>query len=232
MTAPLAEATSAMLRDGRVLLAGGFDGTTAVNTEQIYDPGTGTFTPTGRLSSARLHVAAAVLGDGRVLVAGGQGADRSALASAEIFDPTTGRFSPTGSLGSVRYKAAAATLADGTVLVMGGSDERDWDGQYNSAETYNPATGVFTAAPAMNRTRFKIASAVASLADGRVLVACSDPAAEVFDPSQGSFAVAAGEVGAEYQGATATALPDGRALIAGGYDPNIQPTASTWIYQP
>jgi hypothetical protein len=82
----------------------------------------------------------------------------------------------------------------------------------------------------MNRTRFKIAAAVASLADGRVLVAGSDPTAEVFDPAHGSFVLAGGQIGGEYQAATVTALPDGRALIAGGYDPSIQPTASTWIY--
>jgi hypothetical protein len=91
---------------------------------------------------------------------------------------------------------------------MGGSDERDWDGQYDTTEMYNPAAGVFTAAPAMNRMRFKIAAAVTSLTDGRVLVPGSDPAAEVFHPTRGSFVVTAGRVGAEYQYATATALPD------------------------
>jgi hypothetical protein len=39
------------------------------------------------------------------------------------------------------------------------------------------------------------------------VVAGSDPAAEVFDPAQGSFVVAAGQVGGEYQAATTAALP-------------------------
>ena len=55
---------------------------------------------------------------------------------------------------------------------------------------------------------------------------------EVYDPASGRFELSAGDVGAEYQYATATTLADGRALIAGGYDPDIQPTANTWIYQP
>jgi hypothetical protein len=47
----------------------------------------------------------------------------------------------------------------------------------------------------------------------------------------GTFATATGEVADEYQSATATAIADGRVLIAGGYNPSIDPTASTWLFR-
>lgn len=229
---PRSDAATALLEDGRVLLAGGYDGTSALETAAIYDQASGTFTPTGSLPTARTSVGTAVLGDGRVLVAGGQGETGKILASAELFDPATGRFAPTGSMALVRYKTAAVPLPDGGALVLGGSDERDWDGQYDSAERYDPVSGAFVTAATMHGMRFKIAAAVTSLEDGTVLIAGSDPAVEIYNPQSDRCELTAGQVGSEYQYATATALSDGRALIAGGYDPDISPTARTWIYHP
>jgi len=54
---------------------------------EVYDPATGTFSPTGSMSTARNGHAATLMADGRVLIAGG-GNDTSAyLASAELYQP-------------------------------------------------------------------------------------------------------------------------------------------------
>ena len=76
---------------------------------------------------------------GRVLVAGGY-TDTGGVANCELFDPSTGRWSQTGRLHIRRFFHTTTLLADGRVLVAGGDD-----GSYrgtNTAEIYNPATGV------------------------------------------------------------------------------------------
>jgi signal recognition particle subunit SRP54 len=68
----------------------------AIPTAEVYDPKTGTFSPTGSMTVARYWPVATILSDGRVFVAGGQGNADTVDASAELYDPSTGRFSPAG----------------------------------------------------------------------------------------------------------------------------------------
>jgi hypothetical protein len=69
--------TATLLPDGRVLVAGGAftDGRASA---ELYDPVTGTWTPTGSMTTGRLAFAATLLPDGRVLVAGGGGDEAAA----------------------------------------------------------------------------------------------------------------------------------------------------------
>ena len=64
--------TATLLSDGRVLVAGGFDGAPLAGSE-LYDPASGTWALTGSLNIARSHHTATLLNDGRVLVVGGTG---------------------------------------------------------------------------------------------------------------------------------------------------------------
>jgi hypothetical protein len=224
MTVPRYSAAAAPLADGRVLVAGGSDGTNVLQSAEIFNPPTGTFTPTGLMTVKRFATAAAALPDGRVLVAGGSNFDGGTnfLQSAEIFDPATGGFAPTGSMTVKRQAAAAAPLPDGRVLVAGG-----FDGGGNflqSAEIFNPATGTFTPTGSMAVKRYFFAAA--PLAAGQVLVAGGqnfDPSshllesAETFNPATASFAPT-GSMAVKREGPAAAPLPDGRVLVAGGFD--------------
>jgi Kelch motif len=220
-------AVAAPLPDGRVLIAGGSydDGTEQpLASAEVFNPATGAFTPVADMSVARVRAAAAPLPDGRVLVAGGNdGSIR--LSSAEVFNPASGAFTPVGDLGTDRARAAAEPLLDGRVLVAGGTR----DAPLQTAEIFNPSTNTFSSAGIGMMGTARRAPAAATLLDGRVLVAGGSnddgggenylASAEVFDPATSSFTSAGiGAMGAARTGAVAAPLPDGRVLVAGGYD--------------
>ncbi len=222
--------TATLLRNGTVLFIGGFDGELHSSAE-VFDPATAIFKPVGKMSVGRSSHTATLLDDGKVLITGG-GARRNVLASAEVYNPATGAFTPAGNLSVPRHKHAAVLLPDGKVLVLGGSDNRDSQGQYASAEIYDPATGVFTRTASMSAGRFKFSDAIATLKSGKVLVAGGGAQLEIYDTKARGFTLAGGQVDAARYFSTATLLPDGRVLIAGGYDNRIVASARTWVYKP
>ena len=81
---------AALLKDGRVLYAGGMASDGPSFDVEIYDPATGVSAHAGDMTLARVDHAAAALKDGRVLLVGGFDG-RSSLDLAETFDPATGQ---------------------------------------------------------------------------------------------------------------------------------------------
>ena len=230
MHAPRGGFTATRLRDGRVLFAGGSSNGAPLRSAELYDPASGRFVRTGSLTMARVGHVAATLGGGRILVAGG-GAGGRVLAGAELYDPRTGTFSKTGDMRFARHKHAAAPTAGGRILVVGGSDARDFRGRYASAELYDPPSGRFRPVAPMAQPRFKLPDAVVGLGSGAVLVAGGAANVERYDGSSRRFRTV-GQLGAELLFSTATLLPDGRVLIAGGYDERIRISGRAWLYQP
>ncbi len=63
--------TATRLGNGKVLIAGGSERAATSPRRKLYDPGAGTFTPTGAMGTAREYHTATLLGNGKVLIAGG-----------------------------------------------------------------------------------------------------------------------------------------------------------------
>jgi len=233
MTARRARPSATLLSNGNVLIAGGADHDGrdgAIASAEIFNSQSLRFQPTGSLHRARREHTAILLNNGTVLMAGG-GSGAGLIGNAELYDPKTGTFSETGSLITPRHKHTAGLLPDGRVLIAGGSDERDWNGNLNSAEIYDPRTGKFSAAASLNDSRFKLPDEAAQLASGKLLVAGGSKQAEIFDPADGKFAQVAGRMNDGWHYMSETKLRDGSVLLAGGYPNNDQTTNQTWIYR-
>jgi WD40 repeat protein len=223
--------TATLLLNGKVLVAGGQRGTTAVlASAELYDPASGTWTATGDLSTARREHKATLLQNGKVLVAGGL--DNSGLsASTEIYDPASGTWTATGSLGTARHFHTATLLPNGKVLVAGGGGS---SGALAIAELFDPGSGTWAATNSLATGRYIPGATL--LSDGKVLVAggvdnngSSLTSAELYDPASGSW-TATGSLATARVVHTATLLSDGEVLIAGGNDNNASILASAELY--
>ena len=214
------------LPDGKVLIAGGYDGTYLASAE-LYDPTTGAFTSTGSLSVGRIAHRATLLADGKVLITGGLGGHGTFLASAEVYDPATGRFTPAGTMTTERVGHTQTRLTDGTVLIAGGSvGRRRARRVVAGAERYDPVTGAFSATGTMTTVRHKHAAVL--MEDERVLIVGGSDgsdwrghydSAEIFDPYTGAFTETVPMNTARFKLRTAvTLLTDGKVLVAGGAD--------------
>ncbi|CAF3744959.1 unnamed protein product [Rotaria sp. Silwood1] len=75
--------TASVLTNGKVLVTGGQNGISSLNSAKLYDPSTGTWTMTGSMNYARYLHAASVLTNGKVLVTGGL--MNTALNNSELY---------------------------------------------------------------------------------------------------------------------------------------------------
>lgn len=213
--------TATLLPDGRVLIVGGFATFTGdrfthiLNSVELYDPTTGTWSETGKLNTHRYTHTATLLENGKVLVSGGvSDFDSGVLDSAELYDPDTGTWSTTGKLNTPRGGHTATLLQNGKILVAGGEGNpisNDEVALISSAELYDPVTGTWKTTGGLKTDRPGLATL---LHNGKVLVAGYD-AAQLYDPETETWSLTA-RLNAPRHAHTTTLLPDGRVLAAGG----------------
>jgi len=77
--------TATRMKNGEVLLTGGYNGSLRIDTAELYGYKTGKFAATGKMTSSRHIHAAALLPSGRVLVAGGIDHKGAILKTAELY---------------------------------------------------------------------------------------------------------------------------------------------------
>ena len=220
MTTARAGHTATLLADGRVLIAGGWSGGDILASAELYDPAMGTFSATGDMVMPQSSHRTILLRNGEALIVGTGDA-------AQLYDPDSGTFRVTVTYRNLLGLQTATLLADGRVLVTGCAFEcgTGW------SELYDPDAGTFSLTGTMSA--WGQSSTATLLMNGKVLFV-SDAAAwdyygeppeeEVYDPPTGAFAPV-GNTMALRLGHSATLLPDGAVLIAGG-------DASAELYDP
>jgi hypothetical protein len=151
----------------------------------------------------------------------------------------TGTFSPIGTISMARADHSATLLPDGRILVAGGVPMPDARATLQTAGLFDPGTRTLVQTRPMTAAREEHTATL--LPDGRVLVAGGhdyrdgtstiERSAEIYDPALGTF-TATGSMSAAREGHTATLLPSGLVLIAGGADTASTALATAELFDP
>jgi hypothetical protein len=236
------DATATLLPNGEVFIAGGVNSTNTLASVELYDPVTNKFAPaasTPTMNTAHSNATATLLFNGEVLIAGGganEGGFFTPLNTVDLYDPASNSFAQAASLptmSTARYSTAAALLSNGEVLIgCGFGFPFPFANPLHSVELYNPVTNSF-APPPTTPTMGAVGSAPTAtlLPDGKVLIAGGlagfgilgdaeiSNGVNLYDPVTNSFAVSTPLMNEPRELATATLLPSGKVLIAGGFGP-------------
>ncbi len=174
--------TAAVLKDGRILIAGGRLADAPSDLAEIYDPSTNRFTLTGRMRQPRMtgmpfqaSLPAVVTDDGRVVVAGGwvkrpDGSGESIANHAEVWDPATGQWDI---IEGLRFEAQERVylgkLSDGRVMFFASWELADETipAAYRVL-IWDPLSRNVKAVPINVQARAN--AGIALLGDGRVLI--------------------------------------------------------------
>jgi hypothetical protein len=240
MTTPRTEHTATLLGNGKVLIAGGWDGFHSLSTAELYDPSTRTFAPTGSMSTPRQATSATLLANGRVLIAGGYGDPvanvNTPILTAEIYDPSLGTFTKTGDLNSIGGAVSSLVPGNATALLP---DGRVFVTAANNAEIYDPRSGSFSLTGPYLVPSPLLPDTATWLPNGKVLFTAwsnNGIAVQLFDPQTGTFGVT-GPMASTYSpdyGYASASLTDGRVFFLGsdefaGADVEVyDPTAGTF----
>jgi WD40 repeat protein len=219
--------TTTVLTNGLVLAVGG-DGSGYC---ELYNPATGTWAVTGTNLVPRQNLTATLLTNGLVLIAGGSGDNTS-----ELYNPATGLWTYTGAMTAIRVNHTATLLPNGQVLVAGGYDETGTNA-LSSTELYDPASGTWITN--LDMVSVRVQQTATLLPNGNVLVAGgydgnNDIAISelYYSPpvvSPGMWTLTGSLTNALYL-QTATLLPNGKVLVAGGADYSGNVFAAAQLY--
>lgn len=244
MSTPRVLHGACLMADGRVMVAGGTDTLSSVitdvvtgtlNSAEIYNPATGSWSGTSNIGGRRLAPALTRLPSGEVMVSGGVeigfffGFPVSASSTTKVQRWNNGGWSngPNMSQGRAGHHYNQVRLADGRILMTGGIDVPSLLGATNAApisgaEVFNPANGSWQT---VNMPVARALHSATLLDDGRVAVCggaqglltapTSISAVHVFQPATNSWS-SAPPLNGPRASHTARLLPDGTLALFGG----------------
>ena len=242
--------TATLLPDGKVLITGGQDNLGGpTNSAELYDPATGKFTQTdSMIEGRRLHTASLISQPGQgveVVVYSGVAAG-VIDQRAEYWKEDTGAFSPYSAMASAQLgfpqPVPLRVPPDGSLepAIVGGFNN---NGQPLPTElTISPATLDFrdglnlkvarfhhtlTALPALNEL-----IVIGGTNGTQALNTAEIRGADGWKLASGSAGCPQGCLNTARSSHTATLLPDGTVLVAGGIDQDNSIIAGTEIYYP
>lgn len=221
---PRLDMAVSLLRDGSVLLAGGWSGSRLSDTLERFDPRTGQSEDVGRMSTAQGCLAVG-MADGRVLLVG--------ESAVEAYDPRTDTVTQISKNPTYRDSSTVTLLDTGRILIAGGGIHEP---PRSDAFLLDPRTGRSEPTGSLSAPRRK--HTAVKLLDGRVLIVGGSDVndrggktkrLEVYDPPSGKFSSVGEMLEARFKiPDAAVRLADGRVLVAGGADSPEVIDPATW----
>jgi hypothetical protein len=225
--------TASLLADGRVLIAGGYNGK---DVAELYDPVGGTFSNVIDTPKATVVMTQNLDPSKLALPHSVETVQASSVPSTSVaIGPIrhAGTFSPVGKLNEARTKHTATLLQTGKVLIIGGEKIYGINVQYSldSTELYDPEIGKFALSGNLAEARTNHTATL--LTNGKVLVTGGYSisqkkkkrkkhdssellsSAEIYDPANGNF-TPTGSMNFMRVRHTATLLKNGKVLMIGG----------------
>lgn len=217
--------TATLLKDGRVLIAGGIveDGSgneLPLTNSEIYNPETNQFNKISGLVEQHCNHSASLLESGEVLIIAGwkTGARSDAI---EIFNPETNTFRLATRLEKPLQAHNAVLLNDGKVLIVGGNfSESDYA---MNAYLYDYKTNSLTKTGKLNYGRMAFTATL--LKNGNVLIAGGRNEngvlnkAEIYNSATGEFELK-GDLKTNRYKHGASVMENGNVILIGGSDKN------------
>lgn len=226
----MVNSTATRLPNGKVLLTGGYVDGNRLSAAELYDPATGMWGQTTPMNFARYqHTATLLPQTGEVLVAGGYAGNS---LTAELYDPLTGTWTITGDMTSFHRLHTATLLPNGMVLCAGSF------GSGTVAELYDPLTEMWS--PTGNMTSSRSSHTATLLPNSKLLVTggydyygpdITLSKTEIFDPTTGIWSQLEDMISARSTH-TATLLPNGKILLAGGRNDSDIALSIAEVYDP
>jgi Galactose oxidase, central domain/Kelch motif len=213
------------LKDGRVLITGGFVSMDSTTSIVFYDPKTKSWqVPGAMMATGRRYHTSTLLKNGKVLLTGGMKGYSSStwsyLDSIEIYDPNNGKMIVSKvKMSKKRVSHTATLLPGGEVLIVGGYCGKDCAAGKLVDDVYDPITD--TISPLQHAGPLPSSHLAALLKDGRVLVAGDNDTTNnkntlLYEPTGGGNWSKQPDMLQGRWGGSATRLNDGSVLVVGG----------------
>ena len=116
--------TMTKLKNGKILIAGGYNNEFEIKKCELFDPHTNQWSFADSLNFAKSAHTAILLSDGKLLIAGGkEGGDTTDpwSSSCELYDPDRNEWLVVGSLSVSRTYANAFLISDNLIMFAGGA---------------------------------------------------------------------------------------------------------------
>ena len=245
-----------------VLVAGGWGpdsagNTVALNSAELYDPTTNTWTITSSLATVRGDHTSTQLANGQVLLIGGADTSLKLIANSELYIPNTGWVAADSLLEGRSYHTSTLLLDGTTVLAVGGggnaSPNLASSELYDSIHDKGGNKGTWKATGSLNEGRNTHTATLltngTNATNGKVLVvggfggvvnagpgvvaSVGKPlaSAELYDPNHGTWTTTGSLHTGRYEH-TATLLTNGKILVIGGFDSNDTALGTAELYDP
>jgi len=243
-----ARPTVVQLRDGRVLVAGGFGDACTVPggfgyscaplaSAEIYDPAANSWSTVEPLPSREAGAGATVLSDGTVMLIGG---GESGGEAAWRYSPSTGAWTTLAHSASAHTGSRLLALSGDRAIALGSSPDAGFFGSYGGAgtrafrpcetrpEIYAATMNAWTSAPPLP-SEPSCSTAAANVSGGQILY-LQGGSSFLLDREQRCWSQTVAPVPGDLQ--EVAPLADGRALAFAGSLAGEQPSTAAAIYTP